>query len=333
MMICLGIESTAHTLGLGIISSEGEIIKQIQKTYVPEIGGGIHPRKAAEHHSKYIESLILDIKNIENFNFKDLDLISFSQGPGLGPCLRMGAILARILSQTLKIPLVGVNHCLAHVEIGKLFCKVEDPICLYVSGGNTMVVGYGGGRYRIFGETLDISIGNMLDVFAREANLHHPGGPKIEKLALKSNNFIELPYTVKGMDLSFSGLLTATINKLKTEINLNDLCYSLQEVAFAMLTEVTERALAHTEKEEVLLTGGVAANSRLQKMLKLMSNEHNANFQVVPRNLAGDNGIMIAWTGLLQAKYGNILKIKDSNIKPKWRLNEINIPWIKEEGD
>lgn len=328
-MKCLGIESTAHTLGIGIISSEGEIIK-VQKTFIPEIGGGIHPRKAAEHHAKYADSLIKKIKHEKNVDFKELDYIAFSQGPGLGPCLRLGAILARTLSQSLEIPLIGVNHCLAHVEIGRKLCELQNPICLYVSGGNTMVIGYKGGRYRIFGETLDIAIGNMLDVFAREAGLRHPGGPKIEKLASSTNKFIELPYVVKGMDLSYSGLLTASINTLKDGKPLKDVCYSLQEIAFAMLVEITERALAHTEKDELLLTGGVAANSRLQEMLNIMAAEHGANFQVVPKDLAGDNGVMIAWTGLLQAKYGEFIDIQNSHVLPKWRLDEIDTPWMKE---
>ncbi|MBD3230868.1 MAG: bifunctional N(6)-L-threonylcarbamoyladenine synthase/serine/threonine protein kinase [Candidatus Lokiarchaeota archaeon] len=325
---CLGIESTAHTLGLGIINSEGTIIKQVKKTYVPK-HGGIHPRKASEHHAKFADLLIDKIKDIGNYDLDILDYIAFSQGPGLGPCLRLGAVLARILSQSLGIPLIGVNHCLAHVEIGKLFCNVKDPICLYVSGGNTMVIGFEGGKYRIFGETLDIAIGNMLDVFGREAGLRHPGGPKIEKLAKNTDKFIELPYIVKGMDLSYSGLLTAAVSKLKDPVELKNICYSLQEVSFAMLVEVTERAIAHTEKKDILLTGGVAANTRLQEMLKMMGEEHGVNFHVVPKNLAGDNGIMIAWTGLLQAEYGNIVDIKNSHILPKWRLDEIKIPWMK----
>ncbi len=328
MPICLGIESTAHTLGIGIIDSEGTIIKQVQKVYIPEIGGGIHPREAAEHHFKYAPVLIEEIKGIKDFNLNQIDYIAFSQGPGLGPCLRIGAVLARTLSQALNIPLIGVNHCLGHIEIGKLACSAEDPICLYVSGGNTMVVGFEGGRYRIFGETLDIAIGNMLDVFAREAGLRHPGGPKIEKLAKKGKKLVDLPYIIKGMDLSFSGLLTSAINKLKNEEKLEDICYSLQEIAFGMLVEITERAIAHTEKKEVLLTGGVAANSRLQEMLKIMAEEHNASFHVVPRELAGDNGVMIAWTGILQAKYNMFLGIDESKVNPKWRLNEIEIPWI-----
>lgn len=223
---------------------------------------------------------------------------------------------------------MGVNHCVAHVEIGKLVTKTEDPVTLYVSGGNTIVTAFDDGRYRIFGETLDIAIGNMLDVFAREMGLQHPGGAKIERLAKEGKKFVPLPYTVKGMDLAYSGLLTAALSKRK-DCKIEELCYSLQEVAFSMLAEVTERAVAHTSKKEVLLTGGVARNKRLQEMLQVISSEHDAVFYVVPENLAGDNGAMIAWTGLLAYKSGQKLSIEESFVRPKWRLDEVDIPWIQ----
>jgi N6-L-threonylcarbamoyladenine synthase/protein kinase Bud32 len=211
-------------------------------------------------------------------------------------------------------------------------CEIDDPLTLYVSGGNTIVSAFESGRYQIFGETLDLSIGNMIDSLARDAGLAHPGGPKIEMLALKSRNYLSLPYVVKGMDLSFSGLYTAAkrlieSKDLNTKYNINDIAYSVQETSFAMLTEVTERALAHTEKEEVLLTGGVAANKRLQKMIEEISHEHGAKFAVVPLKYAGDNGAMIAWTGILRLKHEGETPISETKIKPKERMDKINIPW------
>ena len=211
-------------------------------------------------------------------------------------------------------------------------CKIEDPLTLYVSGGNTIVSAFDSNRYQIFGETLDLPIGNMIDSFARDAGLSHPGGPKIEKLAQNSEKYLSLPYVVKGMDLSFSGLYTAAkrlieSNKFEKEYNLNDVANSLQETAFAMLTEVTERALAHTEKKEVLLTGGVAANKRLQTMVEYISNEHNARFEVVPLKFAGDNGAMIGWTGILRYKSEGGHDLSDTIIKPKERMDQISIPW------
>ena len=134
------------------------------------------------------------------------------------------------------------------------------------------------------------------------------------------------------MDLSFSGLYTAAKNLIQSKdysykYNLNDVAYSLQETAFGMLTEVTERALAHTEKKEVLLTGGVAANQRLQTMIKSISEEHDARFEVVPLKFAGDNGAMIGWTGILRYKSEGGHDVSETIIKPKERLDNLNIPW------
>jgi tRNA A37 threonylcarbamoyltransferase TsaD len=132
------------------------------------------------------------------------------------------------------------------------------------------------------------------------------------------------------MDVSLSGLLTAAITLLKKEdCKLEDLCYSLQETAFSMVTEVTERALAHTEREEVLLTGGVAANKRLQNMIKSVAEEHNARFDVVPTNFAIDNGAMIAWTGVLAYTRGMVTAIEKSQVRLRWRLEEVEVPWMQ----
>ena len=285
-----------------------------------------------EQHLNNFKNTIKNALKEANVSIRDIDLIAFSQSPGLGPILKIGAMVARLLSQMLDIPLVGVNHCIAHIEIGRLMCKIEDPLTLYVSGGNTIVSAFESEKYQIFGETLDLAIGNMIDSFAREADIPHPGGPKIEMMAKKSSKFLPLPYIVKGMDLSFSGLYTAAKRLLNSEnfgndYNLNDIAFSLQETAFAMLTEVTERALAHTEKKEVLLTGGVAANKRLQEMIKYICDEHNSRFEVVPLRYAGDNGVMIAWTGILQYKSNGRDMIEDTIIKPKERMDNIEIPW------
>lgn len=329
--ICLGIECTAHTFGVGILDFEGNVLSDVNHSYIPETGG-LHPREVREHHLNCFDKTITAALNQAKILLNDIDLIAFSQGPGLGPVLRVGALIARFLSQMLKIPIVGVNHCVGHVEIGRLKCGAKDPLTLYVSGGNTIVSAFESKRYQIFGETLDISVGNFIDSFARDAGLQHPGGPKIEKLAEKSKNFITLPYIVKGMDLSFSGLYTATKNLIKSndynrKYNLYDIAYSLQETAFAMLTEVTERALAHTNKTEVLLTGGVAANKRLQEMIAYICKEHDAMYFVVPLKYAGDNGTMIGWAGVLKYKEVGGDKIKDTIINPKWRMDDVEIPW------
>ena len=330
---CLGIESTADDFGIGICTFEGEALANVISAYVPE-EGGIHPREAARHHAEVADKVLEEAFAESRIRPRQLSVIAFSQGPGLGPCLRTGATIARALASYLGVPLVGVNHSVAHIEIGKLATGAKDPLTLYVSGGNTMVAAFDSGRYRVFGETLDIALGNCLDVFAREAGLKQKRGlsfgAALEKLAADGGTLIRLPYTVKGMDMSLSGLLTASVSLLKKgKYKLEDLCYSLQENAFSMVTEVTERALAHTEKKEVLLTGGVAANKRLQSMIQEIAGEHDSKFSVVPREFALDNGAMIAWTGVLAYTHGVVTPIDESFVKLRWRLEKVDVSWIK----
>jgi len=329
--LTLGIESTAHTWSVGIVDSSGKVLSLVNDMFIPE-EGGIHPILVKKQHLNNFMGIIIKALDDASVSIKDIDLIAFSNSPGLGQILKIGAHVARMFSQLLGIPIVAVNHCIAHIEIGRFLCKIEDPLTLYVSGGNTIVSAYESGRYQIFGETLDIPIGNLIDSFARDVGIPHPGGPKVEALARESDNYLHLPYVVKGMDLSFTGLYSAAKRLIeskdyKKKYTLNDVANSLQETAFAMLTEVTERALAHTGKDEVLLTGGVAANKRLQEMVKYISREHGARFEAVPLKYAGDNGAMIAWTGILRYKSIGGNNISETKINPKERMDQITIPW------
>jgi len=323
-MIVLGIEGTAHTVGVGIVT-EKNVLANVSHMYRPP-EGGIHPREAANHHVQYLPKLLKEAFRIANIKPEEIDGISFSQGPGLGPCLRTVATAARVMSLKLNVPIVGVNHCIAHLEIGRFSTGAEDPVMLYVSGGNTQIISYASGRYRVFGETLDIGVGNMLDKLAREMGIPFPGGPRIEKLAFEGKKYIPLPYSIKGMDMAFSGILTAAINKLKDE-SKEDIAYSVQETVFAMLVEATERALTHLRKDEVLLAGGVARNRRLQEMLKVMAEERGARFYVPPADLCVDNGAMIAYLGLLFLKNGKKMEVRDTQVIQKFRTDAVDIPW------
>jgi N6-L-threonylcarbamoyladenine synthase/protein kinase Bud32 len=258
---------------------------------------------------------------------KEIGLVAFSRGPGLGPCLRTTATMARALSLRLGVPLIGVNHCVAHIEIGRLESGFNDPVTVYVSGGNTQIIAHAGKRYRTFGETLDIAIGNMLDTFGRDAGMRFPAGPRIEREASNSTNYHQLPYSVKGMDLSYSGMLTAAKRLVFEGVPLADACFSVQETAFGMLAEIAERAIAHTKKKELLLTGGVARNNRLTDILLGVTKRHDTAFHRVTPPLAGDQGAMIAWTGILQHEAGDRLTVAASSILPKWRTDEQDIVW------
>jgi len=317
----LGIEGTAWNLSAAVFDSDLICLKSCP--YKP-VQGGIHPREAAQHHAAVIGDLISDVLK----EGVPPVAVAFSQGPGLGPCLRIVATAARSLALSLGVPLIGVNHCVAHVEIGRFASGFVDPIVLYASGANTQVLGYLNHRYRIFGETLDIGIGNAIDKFARGKGLSHPGGPLVEKLAQKGS-YISLPYTVKGMDLAFSGLVSAAKD---SPAPLEDVCYSLQETAFAMCVEVTERALSQTGKDEAILVGGVGANQRLSEMLRIMCEERGAAFAVPEMKYIGDNGAMIAYTGRLMLEAGQTIQVQDSRVNPSFRADQVPVRWRHDTG-
>lgn len=329
-MIAIGIESTAHTFGIGIVRymrSGGKILANVKETYTTE-KGGIHPAEASEHHVAVCDSVIKRALETARIRLKDCGLIAYSAGPGLGPCLRIGAFAARCLALRLGIPIIGVNHCIAHLSIGELLTKAKDPVLLYVSGANTQVIAFEGGKYRVFGETLDMGCGNFLDALARELGLGFPGGPKIAELAAKGKHLIELPYSVKGMDVSFGGLLTNLKQKIKSKrYAVEDLCFSVQETVFAMLLEVAERAMAHCGKDELLLGGGVCCNRRLQEMARKMCEERGAQCFIPPNEFLVDNGAMIAWQGLIEHRSGKKVDIAEAGISPYERTDDVAVTW------
>ena len=322
-MISLGVESTAHTFGIGIINDKGEVLANAKDMYKTE-KGGILPTEAKEHHLRLKNEILKKALKEAKLRIEDMDIISFSQGPGLPPCLVVGKNFAKELALKHKKPLIGVNHLIAHLEIGKVLTKTKDPVFILATGANTQIIAFEGGKYRVFGECLSIAVGNALDKFGRNIGLGFPAGPKIEELA-KKGKYVELPYVVKGMDVEFSGIVTHAANLYKKGAKKEDLCFSIQETIFSMLTEVAERAMAHTGKKELLLIGGVAANKRLIEMLTIMCNERKAKFYVVPVEYSGDQGVMIAWQGVLEykrnKKYYNNLDIKKVDINSNWRID------------
>ncbi|GEM_PF-215198 len=328
-MYVLGLEGTAHTAGVGAFSLDGELLLNLREQYTSP-SGGIHPRESAQFIAQRLPKLVE--KAFDTLG-TDVVAIGFSRGPGLGPCLRTVATAARFLASVLEVPLYGVNHAVAHIEIGRREHGFKEPIALYLSGGNTAVVGREGRRYVVYGETLDIGLGNLLDTFAREAarilgiTIPFPGGPHIERFAQKGSRYYDLPYVVKGMNLSFSGLLKAAIELLESGVPIEDVAYSLQETAFAMVIEVLERALGFTGKKEALLVGGVARNKRLRKMFEEMAEDRNIKHGIVSPELAVDNGAMIAYVALEMYKAGmEPLKIEESYVIPKRRMEEFELP-------
>lgn len=325
----LGIESTAHTFGVAVLNWNGKILSNIKDSYSTKDGGMI-PMEVKKHHAKVSNRLFLEALKEAKINETNIKAIAFSNAPGLAPCLLEGMAFVKKIAKKLNIPIVMVNHCIAHLDIGETV-GAKDPVMLYASGANTQVIAYESGKYRVFGETLDLGIGNFIDTFARYAGFGFPGGPKIEKLAKESknkNSLIELPYSVKGMDVSFSGMQTKLKNLLDKGIDIRDLSYSMQEVVFAMLVETAERALAHTGKKELLLGGGVACNARLQEMCKIMCQERGVKFFCPEKGLLIDNPAMIGYLGLKMFNARIFEKDLDKvDISPRERTDDVKILW------
>ena len=323
----LGIESTAHTFSVSVMSSDGRILSNTKSVYKPPEGSGIHPFEASQNHLAAAPKVVADALDISGVPIDGLCAVAYAMGPGLGPCLRVGAVVARTLASSLGVPLVPVNHAVGHIELGCLLTDSKDPVVLLVSGGHTMILAYSSRRWRVLGESLDLTLGQLLDQFGRHHGLASPCGRAIEEVAAASSNYLRLPYSVKGNDVSYSGLLTAS--KLLTDggRSFSDVSYSIQETAFAMVTEVTERALAFTGKKEVMIVGGVAANRRLSGMMSDMARRHSAAVTITPIEYSGDCGAQIAWTGWLAHSCGIQVPIPESKVLQAWRLDRVDIPW------
>ncbi|KAL5495151.1 KAE1 [Sanghuangporus weigelae] len=343
--VALGLEGSANKLGAGVIkhSPDGSttVLSSIRHTYITPPGEGFQPRDTAQHHRDWAISVIKDAMQKAGLTLESLDCICFTKGPGMGAPLQSVALVARTLALLYDKPLVGVNHCVGHIEMGREITGAQNPVVLYVSGGNTQVIAYSQQRYRIFGETLDIAVGNCLDRFARVVNLSNDPAPgyNIEQEAKKGKQLLPLPYATKGMDVSLSGILTSsealTLDKnfRTTETGEEgtftpaDLCFSLQETVFAMLVEITERAMAHIGSKEVLIVGGVGCNERLQEMMGIMAKERGGQVFATDERFCIDNGIMIAHAGLLSFRMGYSTPLSKTTCTQRFRTDEVHVAW------
>lgn len=331
-MLCLGIESTAHTFGAALVDGKGHFLAQEKASFTSD-GPGMVPREVLRFHQAHRDA-VLEKTFSALPSGKTVDVVAVSQGPGIGTLLHEGLQTARRLADSWGVPLVGVNHAVAHLEIGRKLCRAKDPVYLYVSGGNTQLLVREENRYAVVGETLDIGIGNLLDKSARLLGLGFPGGPHLYDLSLKGKQYVELPYTVKGMDVCFSGLYTAFKDRFenrdgkKVSASAADLAFSLQEIAFDMVCEASERALSHFEKDELVLAGGVACSKILQHKTKLMCEQRGARMLVPENKFLTDNGAMIAWNGLLAHQAGQKPLGPDAQARPQWRADDVDVRWL-----
>lgn len=382
-LLALGCEGSANKLGIGIIShpapepatstststttatptdplteprdkpqQEGALVlSNIRHTYNSPPGTGFLPKDTAQHHRAHFCAVTLAALRTAHVTRprEQVDCIAYTKGPGMGAPLTSVAIAARTVALLWdkEEALVGVNHCVGHIEMGRSITGAHNPVVLYVSGGNSQVIAYAEQRYRIFGETLDIAVGNCLDRFARTIMIPNDPAPgyNIEQLAKKASGKVlyDLPYAVKGMDCSFSGILARVDDlaammkagqKVKTadggdevEITKEDLCFSLQETVFAMLVEITERAMAHVGSDQVLIVGGVGSNMRLQEMMGAMARDRGGSVYATDERFCIDNGIMIAHAGLLAYESGFRTALDDSTVTQRFRTDEVHVKW------
>ncbi|XP_034940067.1 probable tRNA N6-adenosine threonylcarbamoyltransferase [Chelonus insularis] len=333
MVIAIGFEGSANKLGIGIIR-DNTILSNVRHTYITPPGEGFLPKETAIHHRAHVLEVLKQALHDAKLTMNDIDIICYTKGPGMGAPLTVLAIVARTVAQLYNKPIIAVNHCIGHIEMGKLITGSDNPVILYVSGGNTQIIAYSRQRYRIFGETIDIAVGNCLDRFARLLKLSNDPSPgyNIEQMAKKGTKLASLPYTVKGMDVSFSGILSHIEERLDDWLNSNkytkeDLCFSLQETTFSMLIEITERAMAHVGSSEVLIVGGVGCNERLQEMMNIMCKERKAILYATDERFCIDNGVMIAVAGLLQYKSGKATPWLETTCVQRYRTDDVLVSW------
>uniref|UniRef100_A0A8C9HEN6 N(6)-L-threonylcarbamoyladenine synthase n=1 Tax=Piliocolobus tephrosceles TaxID=591936 RepID=A0A8C9HEN6_9PRIM len=332
----LGIEGSANKLGVSIINNEKKILINMRRTYISEIGCGFIPREISSHHKHYLIDMIYDCLKKVKIKITDISLICYTKGPGIGSALYIAYNICKIFSLLFNIPVVGVNHCIAHIEMGIFITKLYHPIILYVSGSNTQIIYYNDHKkkYEIIGETLDIAIGNVIDRSARIlriSNLPSPGYNARDD-TYDYTELLFFPYTIKGMDISFSGY-DYYINK----INLTDeekrkiqICYSLQHHIFSMLIEITERAISFTHSNEVIIVGGVGCNMFLQNMMKKMAKQKNIKIGFMDHSYCVDNGAMIAYTGLIEylsSTNKQNYNFDNISIHQRYRTDDVLVTW------
>ncbi|MEM2137913.1 MAG: tRNA (adenosine(37)-N6)-threonylcarbamoyltransferase complex transferase subunit TsaD [Candidatus Anstonellaceae archaeon] len=327
-MISLGIESTAHTIGIGI-ASEGKILANARHLYRPPQGEGIIPRKAADHHSEFLAPMLHEALSTAGVSLREIDLFAFSRGPGIGQCLRVSCAAAKFLASKYGKPILGINHCHSHLEVSRGLLGMKDPLYVYVSGANTQIITENRRpaatstqpRFLVLGETLDTGLGNLFDVFAREAGIYPAHGGEVARLA-EQGSYFPLPYTVKGMNFAFTGLLSAAVREVGKKKN-EDICRSIMETSFAEICEAGERAMCLTGKLEMTVCGGVAQNKMFCDMLSKVCEGQGARFGVVAPEYNADNGAMIAYTALSEWARGKREKLGELKPDGYWRIDQV----------
>ena len=326
-VLTLGIESSCDETSVAVIKNGREILSNIIDTQIPihEKYGGVVPEIASRNHIEAISRVTKLALKEANVEFKDIDAITPTFGPGLVGALLVGVSYAKALSFAINKPLVGVNHIQGHIAANYLTYKELKPpfLCLLVSGGNTQIVyvrDYT--EFEVLGKTRDDAIGEAFDKVARVVGLDYPGGPKVDKLAKTGIPNIKLPKThfENSLDFSFSGIKTAVINinHNTKDINKADLCASFEKTVTEVLIENVRKAIEQTGMKSLAIAGGVSANSYIRSEILKLQND-DLKVYMPDLKLCTDNAAMIGSAG-----YYNFINGKrdelDLNAVPNLKL-------------
>ena len=332
-MKTLGIETSCDETAIAIYDSEDGIMGESTYSQMEMHAeyGGVVPELASRDHCLKIVNVLKDA--LGNNSIDDIDRIAYTSGPGLLGALLIGESFAQGLSTALDIPLLSINHLEGHLMSPMMeFPEIKMPfICLLVSGGHSMIVDVKEkGNYEIIGQSQDDAVGEAFDKVAKLLDLPYPGGPYIEKLALEGNpNAYDFPRPMihsDNLDMSLSGLKTAvlyTVQKIKDldQSKKADIAASFQKAVTDLLVVKIKKAVEETNRKDVIIAGGVAANKFIRNEFKKLEGSLDIKVYYPDLKYCGDNAAMIAFVGsmMITPKEPTI----KSKVRARWPLNEL----------
>ena len=301
--LIMAIESSCDETACAILKGGREVLANVVASQIKihEEYGGVIPEIAAREHLEAINIVIAEAFKQANVTGNDISAFAGTVGPGLVGCLLVGLNAAKSLALAYDKPFIGVNHLNAHLAANFIDTDLKPPfIALLVSGGHTQIIRVDSySEMQIIGETIDDAVGEAYDKVARLIGLPYPGGPKLDKLAQIGNpNAYKLPEAkVGGYDFSFSGLKTAVLRLVKSfdgqELPVNDICASFQECVSSTLLKKVKLALQETGYKQVVLAGGVAANSEIRRKIFNLKDEGYSVYAPIMKYCT-DNASMVA---------------------------------------
>jgi N6-L-threonylcarbamoyladenine synthase len=337
-MKILGIESSCDETGFAIYDEQRGLLADIVHSQIPLHAeyGGVVPELASRDHIRRLLPLLKQSLGEAQISLADLTGVAFTAGPGLTGALMTGALFGRTLAYTLNIPAVGIHHLEAHLLAPLLEeDRPEFPfVALLVSGGHTQLIKVSAvGKYQLLGETIDDAAGEAFDKTAKLLGLPYPGGAALSKLAQTGNrerfSFPRPMLNRPGLDFSFSGLKTAALTLIRSQNILDeamraDIAAAFEEAIVDTLVEKCRRALKTTHLDQLVISGGVSANSRLRLKLKQMADSEAAKVFYPRISLCTDNGAMVAYAGYLRLKNGQNDDLS-VHIQSRWDLEQLKV--------